>query len=229
MRLLIHVEGQTEESVVNEILAGYLRDHGYSSVSARLLGNSRMRSKRGGITSWNAVKTDISAHLKQDRGAISTTFVDYYALPSGLHGWPGRDIASGALFDRKAQLVEDAIHRDLILEMGDGFNPSRFVPYVAMHEFEGLLFSDCDALARGLGDSNLADALREVRNAFETPEHINDSPMTAPSKRVSSISRTYQKTLHGPLAALEMGVDTIRAHCSGFDRWLSRLIDAVTR
>ena len=36
-RLLIHVEGQTEESFVNEILAEHLHGCGYTLVSARLV------------------------------------------------------------------------------------------------------------------------------------------------------------------------------------------------
>jgi predicted ATP-dependent endonuclease of OLD family len=48
-RLLIHVEGETEETFVNELLADHLYNHGYEIVSARLLGNARLREKRGGI------------------------------------------------------------------------------------------------------------------------------------------------------------------------------------
>lgn len=48
-RLLVHVEGQTEEQFVNKLLAPHLQDHGYSSVSARLIGNARQRGKRGGV------------------------------------------------------------------------------------------------------------------------------------------------------------------------------------
>ena len=40
-RLLVHVEGQTEETFVNEVLREYLVNRGYHSVGARLLGNAR--------------------------------------------------------------------------------------------------------------------------------------------------------------------------------------------
>jgi hypothetical protein len=33
---------------------------------------------------------------------------------------------------------------------GGRFDPRRFVPFVVMHEFEGLLFSDCAAFSRGI-------------------------------------------------------------------------------
>lgn len=48
-RLLIHVEGETEETFVNEVLRPHLLHSGYARVSARLLGNARQRDRRGGI------------------------------------------------------------------------------------------------------------------------------------------------------------------------------------
>ena len=80
-RLLVHVEGETEETFVNELLRPYLYDRGYSEVSARLMGNARQRSRRGGIKGWAEVKKDILGHLKQDAGRLVTTMVDYYGLP----------------------------------------------------------------------------------------------------------------------------------------------------
>lgn len=63
-RLLIHVEGETEESFVNEVLAPHLYCHGFTKVGARLLGNARMRDRRGGIRSWESAKKDIARHQK---------------------------------------------------------------------------------------------------------------------------------------------------------------------
>ena len=97
------------------------------------------------------------------------------------------------------------------------------MPNVVMHEFEGLLFSDCEAMARGMGQSNLAGPFQEIRDIFESPEHINDSPITAPSKRIETLVPGYQKPLLGTLAALEIGLDSMRAHCPNFDAWISRL------
>ena len=54
-RLLVHVEGQTEETFVNEVLSEHLILRGYTSVSARLVGNARQRERRGGIKAWSAV------------------------------------------------------------------------------------------------------------------------------------------------------------------------------
>ena len=79
-RLLIHVEGQTEEAFVNEILRDHLVSKGYYSVEARFVGNARLR-QRGGIRSWPSARRDIVGHLLEDRDCIATTMVDYYGLP----------------------------------------------------------------------------------------------------------------------------------------------------
>ena len=55
-RLLIHVEGQTEETFVNELLRAHLVTKGYHSVEARIVGNARLRERRGGIRAWPSAK-----------------------------------------------------------------------------------------------------------------------------------------------------------------------------
>ncbi len=92
-----------------------------------------------------------------------------------------------------------------------------------MHEFEGLLFSDCERFASAIGKTELIPKLKAIRDAFETPEEINDSPITAPSKQIEALIPGYQKPLSGVLAALEIGLDTIRRECPHFRNWVERL------
>jgi hypothetical protein len=221
-RLLIHVEGQTEEDFVNEALRDHLVAKGFDAVSARIVGNARLRGHRGGIRSWPSVKRDIVNHLKEDQACIATTMVDYYGLPQeGDRAWPGRAKATDLGTAEKAQSVEDALLKDLVAETG--FNPARFVPFVVMHEFEGLLFSDCSAFSRGIFRPDLESDFRAIRDQFSTPEEIDDSPITAPSKRVEALVPGYEKPLLGTLAVLEIGLDRIRAECPHFRDWLNRL------
>jgi len=223
-RLLIHVEGETEEAFVNEVLRQHLYPFGFSGVSARLVGNSRQRDKRGGIKAWGAVKKDIINHLKEDPTCIATTMVDYYALPkSGNRAWPGREAANAVPFAQKASIVESALLEDIRHTLGDSFNISRFIPYVIMHEFEGLLFSDCNAFSSGIGRPELGADFQAIRNQFASPEEINDSPETAPSKRVKSLVQGYEKPLFGTLAVLEIGLESIRNECPHFSEWLTHL------
>src|SRR5260370_5075729 len=111
--------------------------------------------------------------------------------------------------------------------MGRRFNRLRFVAFVVMHEFEGLLFSDCGAFSRAIGRPNIESKLRAIRDQFSTPEEINDSPETAPSKRVEAIVPEYEKPLFGALAVLEIGLARIRVECVHFDHCLKRLESLV--
>ena len=223
-RLLIHVEGETEETFVNEVLAPHLYSRGYFRVSARLMGNARQRDRRGGIRPWSLVREDIVTHLKEDPQCLAGCMVDYYALPqTGEKAWPGREAAGRLSFPQKAPTIQDALLEEICNAMGRGFDSRRFLPYVMMHEFEALLFSDCERFAQGIGRPDLARHFQQIRNAFETPEEIDDSPITAPSKRVEALVPGYEKPLMGTLAVLEIGLESIRAQCPHFRNWLERL------
>lgn len=222
-RLLIHVEGQTEEDFVNVVLRDHLVHVGYESVSARIIGNARLRRRRGGIRPWPPVKRDIINHLRQDGGCLATTMVDYYGLPqSGEGAWPGRAEATHLQALEKAPHVQNALLDDLTADI-EGTYPARFIPFVVMHEFEGLLFSDCAAFAHGIGKPELEPAFQQIRNDFQSPEDINDSPITSPSKRIENLVPGYEKPLLGILAVLEIGLDRIRAQCNHFDQWINEL------
>ncbi len=220
-RILVHVEGETEENFVKTILAPHLYKLGYTSVSARLLGKARRRNQRGGIRSWPSVRADILNHLKEDRAVLATTMVDYYALPPT---WPGRKqaVPRNTLSERAAS-VEQAILKDISASLSPASGRQRFVPYVVMHEFEGLLFSDPDGFARGIGRPDLSPNLQAIRDAFRTPEEINDSLNTAPSKRIRDLYQGYRKPLRGVRAAEEIGLDSIRGQCPLFNRWIEKL------
>jgi hypothetical protein len=223
-RLLIHVEGETEETFVNEVLAQHLYSKGYTLVSARIVGNARQRDRRGGIKGWGSVRRDIINHIKEDPTCLATTMVDYYALPqTGEKAWPGRHEAGILPFAQKALTVENALLADVRQELGNNFLPNRFIPYVMMHEFEAILFSDCQRFGDGVGRPDLAHEFQLIRNQFATPEEINDSPLTAPSKRVENLIPGYEKPLQGSLAALNIGLGPIRAQCPHFREWLERL------
>lgn len=222
-RLLVHVEGQTEETFVNEVLRPHLIAKGFSIVAARLLGNARLRERRGGIKGWQPVRRDISRHLLGDTGSYATTMVDYYALPKeGDKAWPGRSESVHVPAGGKAAVVEDALMADFAQHLSAAA-AIRFVPFVLMHEFEALLFSDCATFAASIDQAAKEEALSSIRSAFASPEEINDSPHTAPSKRVEAIIDGYQKPLHGNIAALSIGLEKIRAECPHFDAWVMRL------
>ena len=110
--------------------------------------------------------------------------------------------------------------------MGSGFDHRRFIPFVMMHEFEALLFSDCEQFAIGI--DRPASRFQKIRDSFPSPEAIDDSPVTAPSKQIEALVPGYEKPLLGALAALEIGLETMRVECPHFDCWVSRLESHAT-
>ena len=223
-RLLVHVEGETEEGFVNQALTPHLYRCGFSKVGARLMGNSRQRYQRGGVGAWTSARKDITNHLNEDQGRIVTTMVDYYGMPhTGSRAWPGRSEANELAFPNNAKTVEKALVTDVWEQMGHDFNPERFIPYVMMHEFEAMLFSNCERFAERIGEPELAPKFQGIRDMFGCPEEIDDSPETAPSKRIASLVPGYQKPFMGTLASLELGLAAIRSACPHFRNWLERL------
>ncbi len=221
-RLFIHAEGETEETFANEVLASHLYGLGYTQVSARLIGKERERNRRGGVRPWPEARTNILDILSKDPEVIVSTMVDYYGMPQrGEGAWPGRAGATAQL--RFPNSIEESLLADIANVMGGNFNPRRFAPYVMMHEFEAMLFSDCARFAYGIGQPNLASAFQTIRAAFRSPEDINDSPDTAPSKRIEALVPGYQKPNQGILSVTAIGLETIRAECQHFRGWLKHL------
>lgn len=222
-RLLVHVEGESEEAFVNQLLYPHLFGHGVL-VSARLLGHRSERARRGGIISWPKARGDLLRHLKQDHRLYVTTIVDYYGMPrSGSSAWPGRRQAASVPMSKRPELVETAIRDDVATAMGTGFVVSRFVPFVMFHEFEALLFSDCREFAEAIDRPSLSAPFQAIRDRFSTPEEINDSATTAPSKRLAALMPSYSKVRRAELAAPAVGLEAMRLECPHFADWLERL------
>jgi len=214
----VHVicEGQTEETFVNEILRPHLVAFSVLPIAA-LVGKP---GHKGGTVNTARMTYDIKLRLTQDTHAWCTTFFDYYGLDSNF---PGKGQAGTQMaFNQKAQSIESAL-RDHILEQTDDNAIRRFIPYVQMYEFEGLLFSDPAKFAAGLYARELEGDLAAIRSGFSSPEEINNSPATAPSKRVLALLPGYEKPLYGSLAAIEIGLDAIRGECGRFHVWIQRL------
>ncbi len=219
-RLLVNVEGQTEEQFVNEILRPHLSQHGYSIISARLLGSRRERAFRGGIRPWAGVKREVEKQLLEDRKVLCGVWVNLYALPTD---WPGKKEVGAMSATQKGQRLAEALRASLDAEL-----QSRFFPFVLVHEFETFVFADVSAATSAWGLSEHRSELQKVRDQFAGAEDINDSPQTAPSRRILKVIPTYEKPLMGGLAALQIGLHKLRTECPTFDAWVTSLEAAGT-
>lgn len=210
IRLAISVEGQTEEEFVKDVLEEHLRSFGVD-VTPVQVGSARNRWKGGNVS--ESVLIAEMRRLSHTHDAV-TSLVDFY----GFRG-------------KKTRTV-DALMADLSEELRDQLGPrarlDRMFPYVQLHEFEGLLFSRPEAF-RSVPDATEESVaqLSSIRDRFASPEDINDSPATAPSKRLRDALPRYRKAVDGPRVARRVGLTVIRQECARFNAWLERL-EALT-
>ncbi|MFD2522648.1 DUF4276 family protein [Emticicia soli] len=130
-RIIIICEGETEQAFCNRILQPhFLAKNIY--IQAPLIKHSR-----GGIVKWSILKQQIETHLRTDSTAIVTTFIDYYGLFS-KYSFPDWDLAERI---PNPNLRMEALEKSMKADVSELLN-FRFIPYLQLHEFEGLLFND---------------------------------------------------------------------------------------
>lgn len=217
VRINITAEGQTEEAFINQLLAPYLltRD---KLVQTRRLRTSK--TQRGGYTTYGKARYDIVQWLRSEPDAWHTTMVDLYGL---RNDFPGYEAASSLRTPiAKATHIQQAWSAELASSEAAAH---RFIPYVQLHEFEALLFTDPAVMEEWLGlNRNLpTGCFEQIVQQYPTPEWINDSPITAPSKRIEALCAGYDKVGEGLLVLEEIGLDRLRVSCPLFGSWLTTL------
>ena len=213
--VVVLVEGLTEQRFVKQLLAPCLANRGVY-ITAIILDKP---GEKGGDVKFDRAKNDIGRHLKQRPNTWITLLVDYYGI---RNDWPGyRESVSRPDSQQKAETMCRATATEvnrLYPELNTG---RRFIPYFSMHEIEALYFSDPTVLANNLSvqQSHVEAILMECGS----PEEINNSPSTAPSKRLATLCPRYKKTTTGITIASSIGLEKMRVRCPLFDDWLSRL------
>jgi hypothetical protein len=209
IRVNVICEGQTEESFVGRVLAPHLLTKGIQMTPRNLGKGDNYDKLRYNIVQW----------MKEESGAYVTTLVDVYGMNDNF---PGYQANKNRPPFEKVVAVEAALKADIDRE---GFDARRFIPHFQLHEFEALLFSKPSILQEWLAlYQKIEDnAFQQIRADFETPEHINDNPNTAPSKRIERIAPSFDKVAEGVLIAEDIGLEAIREACPHFDAWISTL------
>jgi hypothetical protein len=211
-RLLMLVEGQSEEIFVNQTLGPFLAERGVYVQPPILLWTKRIPSGggfRGGVSNWNQIRKNLLP-LLSDGDAWVTTLLDFYGLPDDF---PGLD-AAGAPRER-VHAVQTRFGRE--------FDHPRFIPFLALHEFEAWVFCSPDTVAEHFGQPDLAAKVRKVVDEAGEPEFINHGPTTHPKRRLKGLRADYKETSDGPGLLAKIGVPAIRDACSHFASWLERL------
>ncbi len=214
-KVLILVEGQTEERFVKDVLQPYMWTKSIHPEPKIVVTKTVKHGTdfKGGITTFQKVEHDIRRLLGDSGTTLVTTMIDFYGLPDDFPGKQGLRRSNAHEYVKELEAALEAhFHAG-----------ARFIAYFMIHEFEAFLFSDSAVLAGVMNAPTSQPILETIRNEFPTPEDINDNPTTTPSARVRNVFPGYRKRLHGPLTTGRIGLGTMRRECKHFDEWLGKL------
>jgi hypothetical protein len=213
-RLLVLAEGVTEELFVRNLLAPHLESFGVHATATGVV-SKRLASgnKITGGNRWSNVRNSLSL-LLHDSDAWVTTLLDYYGLPDDFPGF-----GTGYLLAGNANAQVEATEHALAAAVN---HPPRFIPFLALHEFEAWYFAKPKQVEAYYGREGLAQLMQAAADEAGGAESINHGKETHPSKRLEGYAVGFRKTTAVALLK-EIGIPAIRAACPHFSAWLKRL------
>lgn len=218
-RLVFIVEGETEEAFVNNILRPYfLNCDLYNPIQC-----FKIKHTQGGMHKYSYVRNDVLNTIYES-DVIVTTMFDLYALPHSFPGYNEAHTMENHL--ERVIFLEAKMKEDIEIHQGRPF--SNYIPYIQLHEFEALVFSSVCGF-EALFEENEMDykGICAVIDNYPNPEDINDSPETAPSKRMQKLIQGYNKVSYGIDLIEYTGIDVILRKCSHFREWIEKIKAAM--
>jgi len=212
-RLIIICEGPTEVEFCKDVLYTHFFNKGIT------IQTPLIKKSGGGIVSWDVLKTQIEKHLLET-GVIVTTLIDYYGIPD-KYNYPN--------WQKAREMVNPSDRMDLLEQgMMDDISEDvrfRFLPYIQLHEFEGLLFNDMAVFDRHIAPNEFENRqeLEDTISDNPNPELINNNPTSAPSKRLMRLIKGYNKIVYGSILAESLGLKKIRDKSPRFNQWMEKL------
>lgn len=213
--IYIIVEGVTEEEFVKNLIQPYLYTKGITDVRAIKLQTSP--GHKGGDVKFARYKRNVENLLKRESDVLVTSLIDFYKLKTDFPKY------------KEAQAIQNVEERVAFLENAckEVIAHPRFIPYIQLHEFEGLLFAHrkgFDVLFPYLSPDKKS-VLIKIIEENPNPALINEGAETAPSKRLQKLIPGYEKPLFGPMLALENGIESILQKCPRFNAWINLMIE----
>lgn len=228
-RLYIICEGQSENAFVRELLIPYCgeRSGWKTSIIPYTVITSFRRQKgtvyKGGLTSFLKFKGDLEKCLAY--GCPVTTMIDFYGLPNDFPEYEhamtlSRDID-------KVLSLEKSLAKEIELQFTD-LRSGFFIPYIQLHEFEALFYSDLSRLKNYYLDREYDQAIDRLNRVTMgmPPEDIDQGYETAPSKRLESAIPYHKgESVVSPLK--EIGIDIMRKKCPHFNEWVEKVLNVI--
>lgn len=207
-RLVFIVEGDTEIILVEKLIMPYILNLGINiPMHVQTIVTNRKQHKKGGVSSYGKFRNEIERTLSQGN-VIVTTFIDFFKIPT--------DFPNFTLDSKKIAEIENGILND--------FESCPFlIPYIQSHEVEALMFSERTGFEFVIDDDQKLKEIDKIISDYPNPEEINNSPETAPSKRLSKIFN-YDKVSDGELIFDTIKIESILEKCPRFNSWIETLL-----
>ncbi len=215
IRLKILVEGQTEELFIRNILAPYLLAFNIHCLPTPIVTGVHPSGKKhvGGVTSWGKVRNNLNNALA-DKTAFVSTMLDFYRFPSDIPNYPAAN--SGTALQRVLAI-------EVAMQDCFAFARARFIPFLTLHEFEALLFSNPALIAAHFGETASKQTLLiSELSQLGNPEDINHGEQTHPAARLKALG-AYGKVRDGVTLAGKVGIEAMLEKCPHFATWVNQL------
>ncbi|TAE38652.1 MAG: DUF4276 family protein [Sphingobacteriales bacterium] len=213
-RVIIICEGETEKEFCTKIISPFFASKNIHIQSPLI------KKTMGGMVKWSELKKQITLHLKNDKTAFVTTLIDYYGLYS-KYQFPSWDESLNVV-DKNFRM--DFLETKMLEDIDEQFR-YRYLPYIQLHEFEGLLFTEIYVFFEQIPTHELVgiEELKQTFIDFSNPEMINDKKETSPSNRLQRIIKGYNKVVYGNYLADAIGLEKIRNKSYRFNNWLNKI------
>lgn len=204
--LYVYCEGPSERDFVNRVLCPYLSNKGIFAIPfICTTGKKEGNVYKGGISKYPKIQKELRKICGEHKNEYVTTMIDFYGLPQDTPG-----IESNNIDQVKNSIMNDISANNLFV-------------YLSKHEYEALLFSDVSCFKERFSDDVVYE-LRKIRSLYNTPEDINNSKDTAPSKRIQKIAPRYRKVIDGTTIAECIGIEKMIEECPYFRAWIEEII-----
>lgn len=208
-RLVFLVEGDSELYFVKNLIIPYLYNANIQgAITCQKITTNRKLNKSGGNVSYSLFINELDRIYAQGN-VIVTTLIDFFRLPNDFPNYTSQDpniIELG--------MIEDKSHY------------INYIPYIQMHEFEALFYSDINNFELFIENDDQILAMREILNTYSNPELINTHPERYPARRLKNILG-YSKGSDAELIIDCCDIETIIEKCPRFSLWINKLINLM--
>lgn len=222
-KIFVVTEGQSETNFVNRVMIPYFAGRCTLIPNTVITKTDSRNGKmyKGGIANYGQIRNTLLKTLaiaSKRNDSYVTTMFDFYRLPTDVPG-----VLDAGKINNPYEKVE-YIERKILEK--EGCAGKFFFPYIELHEFEAMLFSNVEKLEEAYFEYDLT-ALKECVKIQNNPELINNGAKTAPSKRILDCINCFDKANVGVDVLEKIGIENIRAKCSHFSEWIKRIEERI--